>query len=68
MCILKQSKCEIQPILTNSHPNEYSQELHYYPCAIKLDKCVGSCNTFNDLFDNVCVPDKTEDSNIYVLV
>ena len=22
-------KCEIQPILFNLHPNEYSQKLHY---------------------------------------
>ena len=27
------------------HPNEYSEELHYYQFAVKLDRCVGSCNT-----------------------
>ena len=28
------------------HPNEHSQELHYYyPFEVKLDGCVGSCNT-----------------------
>ena len=30
-------------------PNKYSQVLHYYPFAVKSDKCVGSCNTLNDL-------------------
>ena len=52
-----------QPTLINLHPNEYSQELRYYPFAVKLDKCVGSCNTLNDLCNKVCVPNKTEDLN-----
>ena len=33
---------EIQPTLINLHPNEYTQELHYYPFTVKLDRCVGS--------------------------
>ena len=57
----------IQPTLINLDPNEYSQELHYYPFAVKLDKCVGSCNTLNDLSNKVCVPTKTEDLNLSVL-
>ena len=24
------------------HPNEYSQEFHHYPFAVKLDQCVPS--------------------------
>ena len=27
----------IQSPLINLHPNEYSQELYYYPFAVKLD-------------------------------
>ena len=55
-----------QATLINLHPNEYSQEFHYYPFSIKLDRCVGSCNTVNDLFNKVCVPNKTEDLNLSV--
>ena len=44
---LSSQECMIT--LINLHPNEYSQELHYYPIAVKLDRCVGSCNTLNDL-------------------
>ena len=51
----------IQPTLINLHPNEYSQEFHYYPFAVKLDRCVGSCNTLNDLSNKVCIPNKTHD-------
>ena len=36
-----------QPTLINLHSNEYSPEFHYYPFAVKLDRCVGSCNTLN---------------------
>ena len=42
---LNNQKCMTQPTLINLHPNEYSQESHYYPFALKLDRCVGSCNT-----------------------
>ena len=63
---LRNQKCEIQPILINLHPNEYSQELHYYPFEVKLDKCAGSCYTINDLSNKVCVPNKTENLNLSV--
>ena len=39
---LTNQKCEIYPTLINLHPNEYSQEISYYPFAVKLDKCAGS--------------------------
>ena len=62
-CIsLINQKCMIQPTLINFHPNEYSQDFHYYPFAVKLDRCVGSCNTLNDLSNKVCILNKTEDS------
>ena len=63
---LRNQKCMIQPTLINLHPNEYSQELYYYPFAVKLDRCVGSCNTLNNLSNKVCVPSKTEDLNLSV--
>ena len=57
-------KCMVQPTLINLHPNEFSQEFHYYSLVIKLDRCVGSCNTRNDLSNKICVPNKTEDLNL----
>ena len=32
-------KCMIQPTVINIHP-KYSQEFHYYPFTITLDRCV----------------------------
>ena len=63
---LSNKKCEIRPTLTNLHPNEYCQELHYYLLPVKLDRCVGSCNTLNDLSNKACVPIKTKYLNIHV--
>ena len=56
----------IQRTLINLHPNEYSQEFHYYPFAVKLDRCAGSCNILHDLSNKVCVPNSTEYLNLSV--
>ena len=63
---LNNQKYEIQTTIISLHPNEYSEEFHYYPFVIKLDRCVRSCNTLNDLSNKVCVPNKTEDLNLSV--
>ena len=63
---LGNQKCEIQPTLINLHPNVYSQEFHYYQFSVKLDRFFGSCNTLIDLSNKVCIPNKTEDSNLGV--
>ena len=57
-------KCMTQPTPIFLNPNEYSQEFHYYPFAFRLDRCVGSYNTLNDLSHRVCVPNKAEDLNL----
>ena len=59
-------KCEIQPTLINLHPNASCQNLHYYPFAVQLDRCVERCNTLNDLSNKVYVPNKTEDLNTHI--
>ena len=50
---LSNQKCMIEPTFINLHPSEYSQEFHYHPFTVKLDKCV-----------KVGVPNKTEDLNL----
>ena len=63
---LSYQKCEIQTTVINLHPNEYSQEFHYYSFSVKLDRYVGSCKFLNDLCNKVCIPNKTEDLNLSV--
>ena len=38
-----------KPTLINLQPNEYSQKFHHYIFLVKVDRCVGSCNTLNNL-------------------
>ena len=45
-----------QPNLVNLHFNEYSQELHFYPFSVNLDRYGRSCNTLDDVSNKVCVP------------
>ena len=65
--LLSNQKYMIQATLINLHPNEYSPEFHFYSFAVKLDRCVGSFNTLNDLSNKVRVPNKTEDLNLNVI-
>ena len=62
--MLSNQKHMTQPTLINLHRNAYSQEFHYYPFVVKLDRCIGSCNTVNNLSNKVCGPNKTEDLNL----
>ena len=57
---LSNQKCMIQPTLINLHTNEYSEEFHCSPFAVKLDRCIGSCNTLSNLSNKVCFPNKTD--------
>ena len=63
---LSNQRCMNQLTLINLHPNDYSQEFHYYPFAVKLDRCVGSCNTLNSLSNKVCIPNKAGGVNLSV--
>ena len=59
MHLVKQSKM-IQPTLINLRPSGYNQKFHYDPFLVKLDICVGSCSTLNDLSNKVCTLNKTK--------
>ena len=71
MCVvvsLSNQKRMTQLTLINIHLNECSQELHYDPLAVNLGRFAGSCNTFDDLSNKVCVPNETVDLNLLVLI
>ena len=51
--LLSNQKCMTQRTLINLHPGECSQEFHFYPFWVKLDRCVASFNTFDDLSNEV---------------
>ena len=43
-------------------------ERRYYLFMISLDKFNGSCNSFDDLYTNVYVPNETESGNVKYLI
>ena len=63
---LNNEQCMTQYTLINLDPNEHIEGLCYYTFAVNLDRCMGSCDTLNNLSNKVCVPNKTEDLNLSV--
>ena len=47
-----------QLTVINLYHNECIERLRYYPFAFHSDRYMGSCNTLNDLSNQVCVPKK----------
>ena len=66
MHFLKQSEMYTQPVFNNLHPNEYRQEFHFYLFPVKLDRCVESFDTLNDLSNTACIPNKAQDLSLSV--
>ena len=43
-----------------------NNELVFYPCSIKVNKCGGSCGNINDPYAKLCVPDIIKNINVKV--
>ena len=54
-----------RPILIDSNPDEHNVGLNYYTFMVHLDRYNGSCNSFNDCSDKICVPNQTGDANLH---
>ena len=55
-------KCEVRSEIINISTNEPV----FYPYSIKIDKCKGSCNTINDPYTKIYVPDNIKNTNVKV--
>ena len=55
-------KCEVGPEIINLNTNEPL----FYPYSIKINKCKGSCNTINDPYAKICVPNNIKNANVKV--
>ena len=57
-CVLRSNQeCKIRSEIINVNKNE----LMFYLYSITINKCKGSCNTVNDPYAKLCVPDTSED-------
>ena len=59
---MNNQECKIRSEIINVNTNEPV----FYPYSITINKCKGSCNTINDPYAKLCVPDTFK--NIYVKV
>ena len=55
-------ECKIRSEIINFNNNEPM----FYPYSISINKCKGSCNTINDPYVKLCVPDTIKNINVKV--
>ena len=51
---MSNQECKIRTEIINLNTNEPA----FYPCNIKINRCKGSCNTINDPYAKMCVPEQ----------
>ena len=59
---MNNQECKIRTEIINLNTNEPI----FYPYSIKINRCKGSCNTINDPYAKICVPDHIKDTNVKV--
>ena len=59
---MNNQKSKIRSEIINFNTNEPM----FYPCSITVNKCKGSCNTINDPYAKLCVPDIIKNINVKV--
>ena len=57
---INNQECKIRTQIINLNTNEPM----FYPYSIKINKCKGSCNTVNDPYAKICVPDQIKNTNV----
>ena len=62
-CIsINNQECKVRPKIINVNSNEPI----FYPYSISTSKCSGSCNSINDPYAKLCVPDVIKNLNVKV--
>ena len=59
---MNNQECRIRSEIMNVNTNEPM----FYPYSIKINKGKGSCNTINDPYAKLCVPDTIKNINVKV--
>ena len=59
---MNHQKCKMRSEIINVNTNEPV----FYPYSITTNKCKGSCNTINDPYAKLCVPDNIKNINVKV--
>ena len=59
---MNNQECKIKTEIINHNTDEPI----LYPYSIKIIRCKGSCNTINDPYTKICVPDQNKNTNVKV--
>ena len=59
---MKNEACKVRPEIVNVNSNEPV----FYPFSIKTGKFSGKCNSINDPYAKICVPDVVKNLNVKV--
>ena len=57
---MNNQECKIRTEIINLNTNEPM----FYPYSIKINRSKGSCNTINDPYAKICVPDQNKNTNV----
>ena len=60
--LLKNEECKVRPGIVNINSNNPIS----FPFSIKVNKCSGTCNSINDPYPRICLPDAFKNLNIKV--
>ena len=59
---MNNQECKIRSDIINVNTNEPL----FYPYSITINKCKGRCNTINDTYAKLCVPDAIKNIKVKV--
>ena len=59
---MNNQECKVRPKIVDINSNNPM----FYPFSIRIDKCSGNCNSINDPYAKICVPDTVKDLNVGV--
>ena len=62
-CIsIKNQQCKVRPKIVDVSSNNPI----FYPFSVKINRCSGNCNSINDPYAKICVPDIVKNLNVKV--
>ena len=59
---LKNQKCKVKPKIVDVSSNNPI----FYPFSVKINRCSGNCNSINNPYAKICVPDVVKNLNVKV--
>ena len=59
---MNNQECKVRPKIVNVSSNNPI----FYPFSVKINRCSGNCNSINDPYARICVPDVVKKLNVKV--